>query len=447
MKKILSLFLLAIISLSLISCGQKKFIMEEDTGTNLLGNTFTVYSSSSWLSDTRKRGKNASYDRFIDRIEEIEKNYNVKIRNNYDGQSFQTKILTLTLKGGGGCDMIYCGNDDLYALYNLGILTPFEEIGVKDNQAIKFGIPSLLVEGTFGGTQYGIINYLGDSIPSVSGFITINMNLLTDLSMTDPHEYVERGEWNWANFRVVLQQGTFNDGETNHVAMLSDGLLCGVFGMFSAILSNGGYIIKEIDGIYQSGLCETNAYEAMEFMSGLVNDGLIQVTGGIEDVWYEGKTWPMMNNGGLVINSDIPHSIVRFPYGPNGNQNIVAAYTLNRSYYAFTSLSSFENDEIGIIVDDLFEPLDKSLYPEGWKDYAIENIFYSDADYDTYMTALDTMSYYPLGLLYGTNPWSNNGEVEAALANIFMGRGTAQSEMESVKDILKKAIDENLNAD
>ena len=447
MKKAFSLILIAIISFTLVSCGQKEFDFNEDSEINFMGNAFTVYSgtmfSGPWLPEKRVRGGSASHDRFLDRIEQIEKDYNVKIRNEHD--NIQTKILAMTLNGGGGCDMINCGNDVLYGFYTLGILTPFAEIGVKDNQNIKFGIPSLLVEGTFDGTQYGIINYLGDSVPSVSGLITINMDLLDELGMDDPHDYAENDEWNWENFRKVLEQGTFNDGEINHVGMISDGLQPGMLTFFGAIIANGGYLIKEIDGVYKSGLAESNAIEAMEFMSGLVNQGLVAIVSGQEEIWTEGKTWPMDISGGLTVSKDIESSIIRFPYGPSGSKDIVAAYSVNRNYYAFSMLSSFDNDEIGIIIDDLFEPLDASLYPEGWKDYARDNLFYSDSDFDTFMTGLNNLNYYPIGVLYGTNLWTNTGEVENTMDEILFGRLTAQAGIDSVKDILQELIDEKLN--
>lgn len=446
MKKTISLFILICLSFTLISCAQNNFnFNEEGSEVDFLGSTFTVYSESEWLSEKRKRGESASTDRFLDRIEQIENDYNVKFRNEHD--NLQGKILALTLNGGGGCDMVYCGNDSLFNFYNLGILTPFEEIGVKDHNAEKFGIPSLLFEGTFGGTQYGIVNYLGDSVPALSGLIAINMKLLSEFEMDDPHEYIEKGEWNWANFRVVLAQGTFDDGEIKHVGMLTDAQGGGMRSFFPAIVANGGFIVKEIDGVYKSGLTESNAIEAMEFMTQLVQDGLMQVAGGTAwDICAEGKTWPMMNEGKLWWSSEeIDYSMVRFPYGPSGNKDIVATYSTNRNYYAFTMLSSFDNDAIGTIIDDFMEPLDVSLYPEGWKDYAIENLFYSDTDYETYMIGLETMNYYPMGILFGTTPWSQAGEVETALNNILAGRGTAQAEMDSVSALLQEAINKSIN--
>lgn len=448
-KRILAFCLITIILVACFSaCAPKQpSIFEEDDEVNFRGNTFTVYSESEWFPVKRKRGESASTDRFLDRIEQIEKNYNVIISNNYG--NIESKILAMSLNGGGGVDMITCGNDVLFNFYSLGILTPFSEIGVDDDEAIKFGIPSLLVEGTFGGTQYGIVNYLGDAIPSFNGLISINMDLLSELSMTDPHEYEEKGEWNWENLRVVLNQGTFTDGEIQHVGMVSDYPTPGARAFFGAILTNGGYIIKEIDGVYKSGLCETNAIEAIEFMTGLVNDGLLNIgpSGSCDDIWKEGKTWPLKNDGGIMNNteSEIEYSVVRFPYGPSGNKDLVAAYSFNRSYYAFPILSAFAGDETGIIVDDLFEPLDTSLYPEGWKDYARDNLFYSDSDFDTFMTGLNNLNYYPIGVLYGTNPWTNTGEVENTMDEILFGRLTAQAGMDSVKDILQELIDEKLN--
>lgn len=447
MKKTLSLILIILLSFTLVSCRKKEFEFNDDSEINFMGNTFTIYSgtvfSDSWNLNDRKRGENASTDRLIDRIEEIEKNYNVKIYN--ESGNLQNKIFAMTMNGGGGCDMISCGNDILYDFYELGILTPFSEIGVRDHEDVKFGIPSLLVEGTFGGVQYGIEHYLGDTVPGLCGLITVNMNLIKELSMTDPHEYVESGEWDWNNFKVELKKGTFDDGDIRHIGMISVNNLSAIRMFFPAIISNGGYIIKETDGIYKTGIFESNAIEAMEYITGLSDAGLIQVKGGDEETWVEGKTWPFIMDGGYTGYNDIEQSIVRFPYGPSGNPDIVASYSINRDYYAFTMLSSFSNDEIGIIVDDLLEPLDTSLYPEGWKDYAKENLFYNDSDYETYITGLESMNYYPIGVFYGTNAWNHKGEVEDALDNILMEYGTAQAELDSVKDILNKLIDEKLN--
>lgn len=449
MKKFTALILLIIISATLLmSCAKNEFTFEEDDNEiDFRGTTFTVYSDSEWLDAKRKRGETATHDRFLDRIEEIEKRYNVKIAN--ESASLETKILAMTLNGGAGVDMLTCGNEILYALYNLGVLLPFGEIEVADSTNIKFGIPSLLVEGTFDGTQYGIVNYLGDAIPSIKGLISINMDLLSELNMTDPHEYVERGEWNWDNLRAELVKGTFVDGEIQHVGMVSDYPTPGAQAFFGAILANGGYIIKEINGLYKTGLTEANAIEAIEFMTGLVNDGLLHIgpSGTCGDIWKEGRTWPLKNNEGPMINTetDITYSNVRFPYGPSGNPDIVAAYSYNRSYYAFSILSSFDNTEIGLIVDDFFEPLDESLYPEGWKDYAKENVFYDDTDFETFMSGLNSLNYYPIGVLYGTNQWTNDGEVEATMDDILFGRTTAQAGMSSIIDALTETINKTLN--
>ena len=447
-KRIISVCLITVISVACISaCAPKQppIFDDDDDSVNFLGAAFTVFSKDEWLNEKRKRGSTASGDRFLDRIDEIEKNYNVKIRNEYG--NLENKILTMTLNGGGGVDMLYCNDDILYRFYELGILTPFDEIGVKDNKSEKFGIPSLLVQGTFDGTQYGIINYLGDGVPGLNGFISINMNMLGELAMTDPHEFDEKGEWNWNNLRAVLKQGTVTEGDENHVGMLCSPPMLGAKAFFSAIIANGGYIIKEIDGVFKSGLCDSNAIEAMEYMTGLVSDGLITATtGGTNwDLWVVGKIWPLLLDGGSGQTEEITYSIVRFPYGPNGNPDIVAAYSYSRSYYAFTILSGFENYEIGIIVDDLFEPLDPDLYAEGWKDYSQENLFYSNRDFETYMTGLETINYYPLGVLFGSNQWSNDEPISQAMDDILSGKSSAQATMDSISDILKDVINEKLN--
>ena len=77
MKKIFSLIILVSLSLTLFSCSRKEDIFKDDSEVDFLGNTFTVYSSTQWLSDKRKRGGSASGDRFLDRIEQIERDYNV----------------------------------------------------------------------------------------------------------------------------------------------------------------------------------------------------------------------------------------------------------------------------------------------------------------------------------------------------------------------------------
>ena len=227
--------------------------------------------------------------------------------------------------------------------------------------------------------------------------------------------------------------------------MLCESNNVGIHAFFPAIISNGGYIIKESNGVYTSGLCEPNAIEAMEFMTGLHNDGLIKLCTGGSWTPLEEKTWLFLNDSGLSVSNEDVLSIVRFPYGPSGNKDIIAAYSIKRYYYAFSILTQFDNDEIGIIVDDLFEPLDVSIYPEGWKDYAIENLFYNDSDQETFMTGLNTMCYYPMVALYGEGLWTYKGEVENTMNNIFSGQITAQSGMESVKGYLNELIDSKLN--
>lgn len=116
MKKVLSVALLFCLFLSLISCGKKPITEDEDYVDDFHGATFTVYSDVTWLNSglpcmpaNRKCGVNASTGRFSDKIEENETDYNAVIGNEHG--NLQSRILAMSLSGGGGADIFYCGND------------------------------------------------------------------------------------------------------------------------------------------------------------------------------------------------------------------------------------------------------------------------------------------------------------------------------------------------
>ena len=443
MKRTLSLFILFTLVFTLVSCGQKEFIFEEDSGTNFLGNTFTVYSgtmfSEPWLSEKRERGGSASHDRFLDRIEQIEKDYNVKIRNEHD--NIQTKILAMTLNGGGGCDMIHCGNDVLYNFYTLGILTPFEEIGVKDNKDEKFGIPSLLVEGTFDGTQFGITNYLGDSTPSMEGLITINMELLRDLAMTDPHEYAEKGEWNWENFRAFLEKIKFNDGdrEWRGMGLVLGGAYGGIYNIFPFVLSNGGSFVKQTNGRYSVNVDSPEAMEAYDFIANLGAAGLLDEVPVDDPAYISGEKW-MLTCGSYRTSNEFNIAQIRYPFGPSGNKDAFSVFSSAETVWSFPIFSAYTEEEIGEVSEYLFEPLSPSVYPNGWKDVLDDNVFYYPGELEYYITAAEHAEFIDMDINCDS-AYLLNG----ALIDIKRGTQSPSAAIDSIIDVMSEEINENYN--
>lgn len=449
MKKLFAILILFCITLSFVSCTKPSFDFEEDDETimNFRGATFNVLtlnfvSNNGGFNDrniegrlcyNQKRGTSAVTDALMDRYSDLTKKYNINFNFENDSE-MQSTILTMTITGKSEADLVYTNSHTLYDLWSAGLLKPLEDIPLDDPESDKWGLESYTSLVTFGGKRYGFTPNYWPFMPAAYGLLLVNMSLAVDkFGMTDPHEYIDAGEWNWENLRTELRKVT-NDG---------DETFTGLLGGYTAdlVLSNGGYVVKEENGRYKTGFDTENFTEAMEFAHSLYEEGLMRNVAGIGyDLFMVGEQFVMMNGDSphIALSDDVYISTVSFPYGPHGNPDSLSGYTWFEFFYGVPVTCAFTEDEMAFILEETYEPLEN--YEDGWRGYAESNYFNYQSDYEMYAKTVDNIVTYPFGIL------SDSMDVMEKEFNKYISGGQALSTaIETVEDIFTEEMNKKLN--
>ncbi len=450
MKKLIAILILMCITLSFTSCASKKppiFTEEDEEIYDFRGSTFTVLttgfvSNNGGLNDrniegrlcyNQKRGTSSVTDALMDRYSELTKKYNI----NFDFEnenSLQSEILTMSITGKSGADLIYTNSQTVFGLYGAGLLDSLEDIPLDDLESDKWGEDSYMPLVTFGGKRYGFTPNYWPFLPAAYGLLLINMSLAVDkFGMTDPHEYIEDKSWNWENLKTELRKVT-NDGDVSYTAML---------GGFAPdmVIANGGYIIKNINGRYQSGFNTDNFTEAMEFARSLNEEGLMRNASGIGyDLFMVGEQFVMMNGDSphIATSDNVYISTVSFPYGPHGSPESLSGFTWFEFFYAVPVTRIFSEDELAFILEETYEPL--TNYEDGWRGYAEDNYFNYQSDYEMYAETVDNIVVYPFGILS-----ESFDAMEKEFNTYIGGGGSLSAAIQTIEDLLNNEINEKLN--
>lgn len=430
MKKFICMALLICFILSAFSaCGKKSVPgdFEDDTDINFHGSDFTFYVSHYGLFKTS--GKTASNDRFNQRLYDIQDKYKLVVKEVYQENlpmSFMSGLMTGNLVADVVVDIPLC----LYDLYTLNTLIPVADI-IDDVSESKYGPKSLIEGAIFKDTQYGIYPYLHDTPPNIGGLLQLNMTYVNDLGLSDPHEIIEAGDWDWEHFRQYLEDVTFSDGDDKYVGLHLDGYRNGINAFATFIFSNGGSIMKYSSATgYQTAIDSPEAVEAMEYIMSLFASPYADCPG-------DDKTKYIISLGvpSFTASTNEYHAL-RAPYGPNGSADTISAIMYDCTLWAFPIFSIYDNEEVYTVIDELFNPL-SDLYPNGWKDYVKDNYFYDDEDYEYYCLAADNVHFVDSNMFEEL--------FYSSLRGILNGAETVQSSLEPLKNSIQSLIDEKYN--
>ncbi len=426
MKKYLSVFFIICFILSFFSaCAKPKLPDPEEDELNFLGSKFTVITTNAVLF--KKAGETAANDRFNQRLYDIQNKFNLVFEEKYSHYP-EMDCITGSMTGNFVADMIICPPSHLYEIYKINAGIPIEDI-LDDPDNIKYGTPSLIAGSVFAGKQYGIFPYLHDTPPDIAGVLSLNMDYVSEFNLPDPHEMIENGEWDWEHFKAFLESATFSDGTDKYcgIHLSTDRNAQNAYATF--IFSNGGSMIKFTEAGYKVAFDSAEAIEAMEFIASVFASPYADSPKQKDTKYFFTFGYPIFDS-----EEDEMH-VMPAPFGPHGSPDTVSAIMYAVDYWNFPIFSIFSKAETAIVTEELFEPL-SALYPNGWKDYVKDNVFYDDTDYEYFCRAADNIHYIEdiiLEDLYSTFP------------RVVSGEYSLQSSIDSIKDSVQILIDEKYN--
>lgn len=434
MKKFIAIFLLICVAFPLISCTKSNLLVDdEDASLDFRGESIVVYMSNS-VGQVLAKGGSASSDREYQRIVDTQNEFNFVfdyVRVDSSSNSFLAGALT----GGLRADLLKDTVSEFYYSYKINALLPIENF-VNDPTSDKWRTSGQQGCGIFDGKKYGFFPYYWESAPHLYGFIILNLTILDSYGIPSPHDIIEAGEWNWENFTSFLRETTFIDGTSEWKGLGMINMQTQT--MFPFILGNGGsYLIYE-NGRYKSGIDSEESLEALKFAQSLVQEGLIVDIPADNRDFANGMTW-MLASGSASASTVYDFESIRYPYGPHGNKDIVTSLSLGDAMYGFPIFSAYTEDEIGEVVEYMFEPL-SDLYPNGWKDIVGDTLFFYQSDYDYYVKSVEECTYIETVAL-NESYW----KFTDAMRMVLLNAATPEQAVESVIDLIQVDIDENLN--
>ena len=459
MKKIISTVLSLMLILSLVatvSCSsQQEEVFDVDLTSNLevdlTGQTYR------WGSSWDQQLLPSTYfslagDMIHKRLNDLTETYGCtfEVIPWEDGSG---RILTETAAGYNSIDFLdsHAQNGGIQ-LYRANLLYALDEIPNIDLSDNKFGTSRFLQYGIFDGRYYGFYQYAWEFPPEYHGVIHFNSDMLRTLGLATPHDLMENGQWDWANFKEYL----LSIQSAAATASYEDDFIpfiCGTSYSADAIgfmFANGLQMIDGTNGNYTFGFDNAAGLAAVEFLADLYKEGLY-VTRGHAEFVKEKKSALMSHESYFSTHyneksssndylpaQDYAYGMIRFPHGPNGDETSVSGYVHHgRRLNWVLNCSGHEVEDIGLVMNFVFATLDGS---EGWSGLLKNQIFYSINDLDEYSYMLENINFNYDGMFLekGYDSWI------ADVSSAISGRKSVSEAFEASRDAIQEAINKNV---
>ena len=408
MKKILAFLLLAVMLVS-TSCAAEPVTLlpflndSGSNGVNYGGVEIIINSNANAMNDDEtywaqilKYDTNTNYgDAILARVADVEEKLGVKI--SYDTEADGEDILPLQIMAGTyvGDIVNYTsfGAMENFASANLLFpMTNFDHIDLAETW--KYGNANVLEGAMVKSVPYAVQPVQWpDWEPSGISSMIYNMDMISELSLTDPHEFWENENWYWDTFEDTYLNVTTGLSEDEWMLSASEyifwyGLMYSNDVQFVSANADGEYVVNSMpqsiieavqEGVdwYQNHRDIVNLYS--EYWSHKDYDN------GLSVFTVTGATTA------VSASIDVTSGLMPFPCGPS------ATYGTWRQ--AFDRIDGFgipitspEPDIAAHVISELFEPLDEYL-GVSLEEYYKEMMFNTETDAEIYMELIKDVRY------------------------------------------------------
>jgi len=413
MKKLLSIILLAAISISVFSaCSSESnlellpFISDTENTIDLKGDTVVLVQEKELKDSIYEHGFGTQmYDEILKRLDEIKTRYNCKIEVKYSGTDddyilrMQNSIATDDILG----DIIYAHGANKMSLFaSAGYLYPLTEVKefLDYENSEKFGTAGLLESAMWKGIPYAVqpVQWIGFN-NSFCYVIAYNTELFAQYNMTDLHEFYETETWTWENYESVFQQ--FDNGGDENLYLLSANK--GRHGFLSLYSNNVIFCKYDDNGVATCAINSQPSIKAIDWNIRMFNDYSDKIL--LVDIWETTQfsdgdalmtlaSSSSVTNGDLQFASNVKFSIMPFPCGPDATYGQWANWIEGMRGFAIPANS--ERPEIAArIIDELCEPFTEITGSGDLTEYYNEFVFFDPLDSEIILAVGDyTRAYY-----------------------------------------------------
>lgn len=454
MKKIIALIIITVMLLTISCSGNELSLLpfmndSVDGSLDCEGKVFTFASSwySEWYAFPDDELPTSSVEAMMSRFHSIKEKFNAE----FEMLEISTDDITMLLITGESIPELIDTNTYIaYELYKLNALVSLNQLDTVDYNDIKWGEPNFIQHGNFNGEQYGFYPWHWEFIPQFTGTIIFNSELISRFGGSHPYELQENGNWDWENFETELKKFNVFENEIQYYGATIDEYYKLAK---AAVLSNGGQIINgNPESGYKFGLTTTEATEALEWAKSLYAQNLFIDEGfktfsieGISPYWIGESYYGTVFNPNDVSNSFFAptalndYGFIQFPTGPKGTIENIGSYVSSSGRLNYISdVSDIEPENIGTIVDYIFEPIDG--IEEGWKDLTQNLIFTANNNetcMDNFVYMLENIGY-DFSVQMGDAVLS---ELDEALDVIITGAKSVSEALGTIESVVMAEID------
>lgn len=240
------------------------------SGKGYNGDTVTI-ASAYIKEDEMVPGRNADTDRLLKRIDEVEKEYNVKIEfKQVDAGTYWKDMATNAMSNTPFGDIMETTPWYAGALIAAGAIRDIS--GISKNLGIDFndGTWSRVVAGdmTYGSEIYGF-NRERDAVQVLCLY---NKKLFSAAGLTDPNELIAQNKkWDFSTFRDYARRLVKYDS-AGEITQWGVGTTCKDMVLAGLIMSNGGAVVDYDEKLLPKlAVTDAKALTAVELFNNMVN--------------------------------------------------------------------------------------------------------------------------------------------------------------------------------
>lgn len=344
-------------------------------------------------------------DTALERKKQIETDYNCKIAVDNDSSSYViADKLTASLASGSRLyDLATC---DTSVLRNLvrgnGYLFGLSSV-LNVSNTDKFGTPNMLQTMLWKNDLYGVVPFAWpDLLYTTTGHLfAVNENLVSQLGLTDPREFVENQTWNWDKLEEVLELYTHeNGGRTVYGMQCHDAYFA-----MNMFLSNGVAFSSYEDGEVVCGAYTEPGRVALErareiykvtckdyiYPDSHTNDGSYLVNGDV--VMYVTGTGGIIGTQESLMYKMDNIGILPFPQGPNATPGIYPSYYEQITYATCIPVNTTDFGAAALVLDAMFEPFEGLETKDDIAQYMADQIFFDIRDAQIFIDSIEYTEY------------------------------------------------------
>lgn len=185
-----------------------------------------------------KRGVSVNRDRWLDRVADVEKKFNVKIVEKQGStSSYISSIVTSILSGKPSGNIYSVSGSSPYNMIKAGVLADF------NNAMTSTGIDMTAARYSQMAVRYNNVNdkqySVGYGDPRVSMMVLFNKRIFKDLKLESPYDLVKSKQWTWSKMTEFAKKATVR-GKDGAVTQYGIGISMATSVAQALAVSDGG---------------------------------------------------------------------------------------------------------------------------------------------------------------------------------------------------------------